>query len=232
MSATQTNHTRLSGLIETTDGIDPPARDDCPCGDSHDKSVDGKCLICGLEGLCWPVKKTHGVFSGAFTSTGPLSDGDGICYRCRYLSNQMDYRRYHWLATEDGVEVIKERPRLVEVLLDPPEGSWMLKYKDESDFLTVLNAWIYGQRLNRSRDQFDILVDKRRVSIEREAFAEMIAFGRDLRNREDAPAKRVLLGDITPSDFSRYDLSREDFERIRTDYADSDVWRVAVQLIE
>ncbi len=145
----------------------------------------------------------------------------------------MDYRRYHWLATpEGGIEVIKERPELLDVLLDPPEGPWMLKYKDESDFLTVLNGWIVAQTLNTSREQFQILVDKQLVSINREEFADMVAFGQRLRDRENEPAKRALKGPVRAADLQRYDFEREDVERINNDLTGREDWRIAVQLIQ
>lgn len=212
---------RLSELVTDADDVDKPT-----------EATDDTCMICGLEGPIQPVDGTNGVFSDAFTSSDKLDDGDGICWRCEYMSNAMDYRRYHWVATTDEIRVIKERPELLDVLLDPPEGPWMAQYKDGSDFLTVLNGWITAQTLNTSRERYRLLVDKELVDIEREVFAEMVEFGQQLRGREDAAAKRVLLGDINAADLSRYEISRDEADRIRNDLAGSEDWRIAVQLIQ
>lgn len=223
---------RLSALVAAADDVRPPA----VIEPKHDSwGVD--CRICGLGGPGHPLQGTHGVFSGSFTSHHLLADGDGVCYRCAYLAGAMDYRRYHWLATPDGVQVIKERPELVDALLDPPEGPWMVQYKDGSDFLTVLNGWIAGQRVNTSRERFRIIVDKRMVDFERDELADMIAFGRTLRDREDAISKRALKHGPTAGDLGRYDLTREEYARItgRDGYdglAGREDWRIAVQLIE
>jgi len=214
---------RLSELAAETDGVEPP--------DESDET--GKCMICGLTGPINPVRRTNGVFSNAFTSDRALSDGDGICYRCEHFAGQMDYRRYHWIATpEDGVRIIKERPDLLDVLLDPPEGPWMAKYKDESDFLTVLNGWIFAQTLNTSREEYQLLVDKRLVNINREEFADMVAFGQRLRDRDNEPSKRALKGPVRAADLALYDLERDDVERINNDLTGREDWRIAVQLIQ
>lgn len=213
----------LSAVVAETDGVDPPEEPD----------ETGKCMICGLTGAIKPVSGTNGVFSDAFTTDDALSPGDGVCWRCEYFSSQTDYRRYHWVATaSDGVRVIKERPELLDILLDPPDEPWLVKYKDESDFLTILNGWIVGQTLNTSRERYDLLVDKRLVTIDRESFAEMVAFGQNLRDREDPPAKRVLLGEGNAADLSRYDISFDELERIDQEYAGREDWRIAVQLIQ
>lgn len=212
----------LSAVVAETDGVDPP-----------DEPTDETCMICGLDGPVKPVSGTNGVFSDAFTTYDALGTGDGVCWRCEYLSDQTDYRRYHWVATEsDGIRVVKERPELLDVLLDPPEESWLVKYKDESDFLTVLNGWIVGQTLNTSRERYRLLVDKRLVDIDRDRFADMIEFGRELRDREDAPAKRVLLGDANAADLDRYDVTWDEVQRINNDLAGREDWRIAVQLIQ
>lgn len=213
---------RLSELVASVDDVDEPS----------DNDEVGQCMICGLDGPVNPVTGTNGVFSDAFTSSDKLNDGDGVCWRCEYLSNAMDYRRYHWVATTDEIRVIKERPELLDVLLDPPEGPWMAKYKDESDFLTVLNGWITAQTLNMSRDRYRLLVDKKFVDINRESFAEMVEFGQRLRASDNAPAKRVLLGDISAADLSRYDIGRDDVNRIQNELAGREDWRIAVQLIQ
>lgn len=214
---------RLSELVAETDGVEPP--------DEPDET--GKCMICAHTGPIRDVDGANGVFSNSFTSSNEFSDGEGVCYRCEYLSNQKDYRRYHWLATASGgVQVIKERPELVDALLNPPEDPWMLKYKDKSDFLTVLNAWMFGQTLNTSRDQFEILVDKSRVHIDREEFAEMVEFGRRLRNRENEISKTALKGPVRAADIARYDIEREEIERINNDLSGREDWRIVVQLIQ
>lgn len=214
---------RLSELAAEADGVDPPA----------DPGDTGKCMICGLDGPIKPVRRTHGVFSSTFTTDRALSDGDGICYRCEHFAGEMDYRRYHWVATPaDGVQIIKERPDLLDVLLDPPEGPWMVKYKDESDFLTVLNGWIVAQTLNTSREDYQLLVDKRLVNINREQFADMIEFGQALRGRENEPSKRALKGPVTAADLDRYDFERDEVERINNDLTGREDWRIAVQLIQ
>ena len=214
---------RLSELAAETDGVEPP--------DEPDET--GKCMICGLTGPIKPVRRTNGVFSNAFTSDRALTDGDGICYRCEHFAGEMDYRRYHWVATpEDGVQIIKERPDLLDVLLDPPEGPWMAKYKDESDFLTVLNGWIVAQTLNTSREDYQLLVDKRLVNINREEFADMIEFGQRLRDRDDEPSKRALKGPVWAADLARYSLKRDDVEHINNDLTGREDWRIAVQLIQ
>lgn len=216
----------LSELVAQADDVPQPAA-------WHVRQPgNGTCLSCGLAGPCYLVDGTHGVFSAAFTSSDALGQGDGICYRCRYLAGAMDYRRYHWVATPDEVRVIKERPDLIDVLLDPPEGPWMAQYKDGSDFLTVLNGWLYAQRVNTSRERYRLLVDKDLVDIERERFAEMIAFGRDLRARENEPSKRALKGPVTAADLSRYDLDHDEARRINNDLAGREDWRIAVQLID
>jgi len=220
------NTPTLSELVATVDDVAQPV------AINRRQPGDGTCCICGGDGPLYQVTGTHGVFSGAFTSSYLFDAGDGVCWRCRYLSNAMDYRRYHWLATEDEIRIIKKRPELLDVLLDPPEGAWMAKYKDESDFLTVLNGWISGQRLNRSRDQYDLLVDKRRVSIDRAAFADMIEFGQRLRARDDEPSKRALKGPVLAADLARYDLERDEVERINNDLTGREDWRIAVQLIQ
>jgi hypothetical protein len=217
------NARRLSAIVAETDGVEP----------SDDPDDTGKCMICGLSGPIKPVRRTNGVFSDAFTSDDALFDGDGICYRCEHVAGQMDYRRYHWIATpEDGVQIITERPDLLDVLLDPPEGPWMAKYKDESDFLTVLNGWIVAQTLNTSREDYQLLVDKRLVTINRERFADMVAFGQRLRDREDEPSKRALKGPVRAADLARYDFERDEVERINTDLTGREDWRIAVQLIQ
>jgi len=217
------NARRLSAIVAETDGVEPP--------DEPDET--GKCMICGLSGPIKPVRRTNGVFSSAFTSDRALSDGDGICYRCEHFAGEMDYRRYHWVATpEDGVQIIKERPELLDVLLNPPEGPWMVKYKDESDFLTVLNGWIFAQTLNTSREDYQLLVDKRLVNINRERFADMVAFGQRLRARESEPSKRALKGPVRAADLARYDFERDEVERINTDLTGREDWRIAVQLIQ
>lgn len=194
--------------------------------------VDEMCMICGLGGPVKPITGTNGVFSASFTTDPELDAGDGVCWRCEYLAGQMDYRRYHWVATSDGIEVIKERPELIDVLLDPPEGPWMVQYKDGSDFLTVLNGWIVAQRLNTSRQHYRMLVDKHTVGIDRQEFAEMVAFGRDLRSREDAPSKRSLIHGPTAGDLSRYDIGRDEYRHLTNDLAGREDWRIAVQLID
>jgi len=227
MAELQTNSSedvrRLSAVVAETDGVEPP----------DESEETGKCMICGLSGPIKPVRRTNGVFSSTFTSDRALSDGDGICYRCEHFAGQMDYRRYHWVATaEGGVEVIEKRPGLLEVLLDPPEGEWMVKYKDESDFLTVLNGWIFAQTLNTSRENYRLLVDKRLVNINRERFADMIEFGQQLRARDNEPSKRALKGPVQAADLARYDLNRDEVERINNDLTGREDWRIAVQLIQ
>jgi hypothetical protein len=217
------NAMRLSAVVAETDDVDP----------SDDPDETGKCMICGLSGSIKPVRRTNGVFSSTFTSDRALFDGDGICYRCEYVAGQMEYRRYHWVVTpDDGVRVIKKRPELLDVLLDPPEGPWMAKYKDGSDFLTVLNGWIAAQTLNTSREDYRLLVDKRLVNINRERFADMVEFGQRLRARENEPSKRALKGPVRAADLARYDFEREDVERINNDLTGREDWRIAVQLIQ
>lgn len=211
----------LSALVARADGVEPP-----------DGPTDETCLICGLDGPVKPVDGTHGVFSDAFTSSEFFSDGDGVCWRCEHLSDAMDYRRYHWVATADEVRVIKERPELLDVLLDPPEGTWMAQYKDGSDFLTVLNGWIAAQTLNTSRDRYNLLVDKHLVHFERDWLTDAVAFAQDLRDRDDAPAKRVLLGDGNAADLSRYDIGYDELQRIENDLAGREDWRIIVQLVQ
>lgn len=211
---------RLSRLVSETDGVEPP----------DDPEESGKCQICSLGG---PVKPVRSVFSNAFTSDRALDDGDGVCYRCEFFAGQMDYRRYHWVATaDDGVRVVKERPDLLDVLLDPPEGPWMAKYKDESDFLTVLNGWIFAQALNTSREDYQLLVDKRLVNINRERFENMVEFGQKLRSRDDNPSKRALKGPVRAVDLERYDFRSNEVERINNDLTGREDWRIAVQLIQ
>lgn len=228
---------RLSELVARADGVD--GFDDEDDNDDDNKHISsGTCMVCGLEGDVKPLKGTHGVFSNAFTTSGPLDWGDGICYRCAYMAGEMDYRRYHWLATaSNGVEVIKERPRLVRVLLDPPEEPWMLQYKDGSDFLTVLNGWIVGQRLNQSRERYQIIVDKQLVNFERERLAEMIDLGQRLRDRDDAISKRALIHGPTAGDLGRYDIRKDEYDQIVGNgsydgYLGREDWRIAVQLIQ
>ena len=216
------NNVKLSELVEQTDGVPYP----------EDTPEDGTCRICGLDGPCYRESGSNGVFSNAFTSSDAFGPGVGVCYRCKHLAEQMDYRRYHWVASEDGVQVIKERPVLIDHLLAPPSGPWMAQYKDGSDFLTVLNGWIYAQALNTSRDRYRLLVDKSLVHIDRDRFAAMIAFGRELRGRDDAPSKRALKGGVTAGDLGRYDISRAEYRTINQEYVGRDDWRVAVQLIE
>jgi hypothetical protein len=223
MPDTSADATGLSELAAETDGVEPPAEPD----------ETGKCMICGLGGPIKPIRRTNGVFSDAFTSDRALSDGDGICYRCEHFAGQMEYRRYHWIATpENGVRIIKERPELLDVLLDPPEGSWIAKYKDGSDFLTVLNGWIFAQTLNISREEYQLLVDKRLVNINREEFADMVAFGQRLRARDDEPSKRALKGPVRAADLARYDFERDEVDRINNDLTGREDWRIAVQLIQ
>ncbi|RLM94378.1 hypothetical protein [Haloarcula sp. Atlit-7R] len=214
---------RLSELVAETDSVEPP--------DEPDET--GKCMICGLGGPIKPVRRTNGVFSSTFTTDYALFDGDGICYRCEHFAGEMDYRRYHWVATpEDGVQIIKERPDLLDVLLDPPEGPWMLKYKNNSDFLPVFNGWIVAQTLNTSREDYQLLVDKRLVNINRERFADMIEFGQQLRSKDDEPSKRALKGPVRAADLARYDFERDEVERINNDLTGREDWRIAVQLIQ
>lgn len=221
---------RLSALVATADDVDEPAPSD-------DSLSEGTCTICGLDGPVLPISGTNGVFSDAFTTDPQLDWGDGVCWRCDYMAGAMDYRRYHWLATPEEVRVIKERPELIDALLDPPDGPWMAQYKDGSDFLTVLNGWIAGQRVNTSRDRFRLIVDKETVDFERDRFAEMIEFGRELRSRDDPPAKRTLLHGPTSADFDRYSVSREDWDRLvgnggHEGLVGREDWRIVVQLID
>ena len=216
----------LSELVAEVDNVRKPTT----MHESH--PGDGRCMVCGLDGPIYSVTGTRGVFSNAFTTSSKLNDGDGICWRCEYMSNAMDYRRYHWVATTDEIRVIKERPDLLDVLLDPPDGPWMAQYKDGSDFLTVLNGWITAQTLNTSRERYRLLVDKELVDIERERFADMVSFGQRLRGREDSPAKRVLLGDANAADLSRYDVTWDELQRIENDLAGREDWRIVVQLIQ
>lgn len=221
---------RLSELVADADDPDP--------FDPEGKHVfTGTCLVCGLEDDLKPLTGTHGVFSNSFTTDHELDWGDGVCHRCAYMAGEMDYRRYHWLASEDGVQLIKKRPALIDALLDPPDGPWMVQYKDGSDFLTVLNGWIAGQRLNTSRERYSMIVDKRTVDFERERLREMIDFGNRLRDRDDAISKRALKHGPTAGDLERYEITREEYARIvGTDghdgYAGREDWRIAVQLIQ
>lgn len=225
MSGQTTSSTpRLSELAVTVDDVHPP--------DDESESDTGTCRICALDGPVSPVTGTNGVFSNSFTSSHELDDGDGICWRCEYMAGATDYRRYHWVATRDEIRVVKERPELLGVLLDPPSGPWMAKYKDESDFLTILNAWMFGQTLNTSRDEYRILVDKKLVHIDRREFTRMVAFAQKLRQRENEPSKRALKGPVRAGDLSRYDLRRQDVERINNDLAGREDWRIAVQLVQ
>lgn len=212
----------LSALVAESEGIDEP----------EDAPLEGPCCICYTNGACYPVDGPDGVFSDAFTSSDALGPGTGVCYRCKHLADWREFRRYHWVASREGIEIIKERPILIDHLLDPPSGPWMIQYKDGSDFLTILNGWIYGQRLNTSTEKYRMLVDKRPVHVDREKFAAMIAFGRELRGRGDAPSKRTLKGGVTAGDLARYDLSREETHRITDELAGRDDWRIAVQLIQ
>lgn len=224
-----TGQQRLSEFVATVDDVAPPTDDD--------HATDGTCMICGLDGQVSPLKGTNGVFSNSFTTDDELDWGDGVCYRCAYMAQEMDYRRYHWLASEDGLQVIKERPDLIDALLDPPAGPWMVQYKDGSDFLTVLNGWIAGQRLNTSRESFDVIVDKRTVHFERETLREMIDFGRELRDRDDAISKTALKHGPTAADLDYYDISRDEYTRLvgrdgYDGYVGREDWRIAVQLIQ
>ena len=225
---------RLSELVAEVDGVE--SFEDT---EENSEITDGTCMICGLGGSVKPLKGKYGVFSNSFTTDDKLGYGDGICHRCEHLANETDYRRYHWVASEEGVTVIKERPDLVDALLDPPEGPWMAQYKDGSDFLTILNGWIAGQQLNTSRDRFGVIVDKRLVHFERPLLREMIEFGQELRDRDDAISKRALMHGPTAADLSRYDISRDEYDRLvgRNDYKGEgyvgrEDWRIAVQLIQ
>lgn len=208
---------QLSAFVAELDGIDPP--DAAP---EH-----GHCRCCGLEGAGYDVSD---VFSNAFTDSDENKSLSGpVCYRCEYLASNKDYRRYHWIATEDGIEITKERPELLNTLLDPPEGRWMMQVTD--GFLRTMNGWLSAQPLNVSRDTYRVLDDTDIVHIDRRELAEMVGFARRLRARDDEPAKRVLTEGATPADYDRYDLTRADNEIIKQYRGRAD-WNLAVRLIQ
>jgi hypothetical protein len=211
---------RLSALVADHDDVAPPdvGGDDALAG--------GTCRICGLDG---PGYAEDDVFSNAFTSAEDLQSGDHICYRCEHMATQTDYRRYHWIATEDGIETTKDREQLLETLLDPPDGRWMVHATD--GFLYIRNSWVKAQALNTSRDHYRVLDDTRMLHIDREEFADMVAFARDLRRRDDAVAKRVLTGGVDAADYGRYDVSRAEAERIDT-YVGRGDWELVARLVQ
>lgn len=220
MSAThpadQSDALRLSAFVANLDDVEPPT----------DAPRSGRCRICGLDGPGYPPGD---VFSDAFTSAPAFGPGDHVCYRCRYLANATDYRRYHWIATEDGIETTKDREVLLDTLLDPPEGRWMMQVTD--GFLRIMNGWLTAQHVNVSRETYRVLDDTDVVTIERDAFADMVAFARELRDGDDQVAKRVLTGGPNAADYDRYGITRDDAERI-DQYRGRGDWRLAVRLVQ
>ena len=207
---------RLSALVTDLDGV--THADDAP--------ESGTCRICGLTGRGYAIDD---VFSDAFTSANQLSAGDHICYRCEYMASAKDYRRYHWIATEEEIEFTKDREELLDTLLHPPEGRWMVQVTD--GFLYVLNGWIKAQEVNVSRDTFRVLDDTDVLNVDRKRLSEMVSFARGLRNREDQVAKRVLTDGAKPSDYARYGLTRAESDRI-DQYRGRADWALAVRLIQ
>jgi hypothetical protein len=208
----------LSAFVAELDEVTEPDADTAP--------ESGRCRCCGLEGRGYAVGD---VFSNAFTSASSLSPGDHVCYRCEYLATEMDYRRYHWIATEDGIETTKERPVVLDTLLDPPEGRWMVHITD--GFLFVRNSWLLGMPLNVSRESYAVIDDTVRRNIDREEFSEMVDVAREYRQRDDQVAKRVLTGGVTAADYDRYGLTRADADRI-DEYRGRSGWDLVVQLIQ
>lgn len=207
---------RLSAFIADLDGVEP----------SEDAPESGTCRICGLDGRGYRVGD---VFSNAFTSANQTGPGDHICYRCEYLASATDYRRYHWIATENGIAVTKDREELLETLLDPPDGRWMIQVTD--GFLRTLNGWIKAQHVNVSRDSYRVLDDMDVLSINRSEFEEMVEFARELRGRDDQVAKRVLTDGAEAADYDRYTLTRSDVQQI-DQYRGRADWKLAVRLIQ
>lgn len=209
-------HLRLSAFVAELDGVDP----------SEDLPEDGTCRICGLDG---PGYRVGDVFSNAFTSADQLGAGDHICYRCEYLASATDYRRYHWIATENGIEITKDREELLATLLDPPDDRWMVQVTD--GFLRTLNGWIKAQRVNVSRESYRVLDDTDVLHVDRSEFEEMVSFARNLRAGDDQVAKRVLTGGAEAADYDRYGLTRADVNQI-DQYRGRADWNLAVRLIQ
>ncbi len=188
--------------------------------------VRGRCRICTTDDV--PGFPTDDVFSNAFTDAPLLRGGDCICWRCNYLAEATDYRRYHWIATaSEGIQVTKDRETLLETLLDPPEESWIIHIV--SDFLNILNGWIVAQRLNTSRQRYAVVYDTERINLDRDTIAAMTAFGRELRSRD--VAKGVMRDGPSAGDLEYYDLEFEDVEQIE-EYCNQPAWELVVTLIQ
>lgn len=185
---------------------------------------EGKCKICGLEDIGYDIDT---VFSSAFTSANRLNPGDIICWRCKELAEFDDFRRYHWILTESGLDITKDRQKILETLMDPPEGRWIVQIV--SDFLNKLNGWIVARKLNISSEHFRVVYDKKLVQVEKNQLRRMKEFATVLRDK-DIP-KRVMLGDVSSSDLDYYDLNFKELERIKK-LKDKEVWKLVTKLVK
>lgn len=211
-----TTLSNLAILATETDEIDPP----------DDTLETGRCRACETSDV--GLYDESDVFSGAFTASNRLAGGDGVCWRCKYLADQTDYRRYHWIATaSDGIEITKDRQELLTTLRDPPAEPWMIQIV--SDFRNTLNGWIAGQRLNTSREGYRIIYDRDCIHLDRETVDDLATFAADLRER-DLP-KGVMRSGPSAHDLDRFDLTRAEHERLHT-LASRQDWDLIVTLVE
>jgi hypothetical protein len=213
---------RLSQLVAETDDVEPP----------DEPEMTGTCCICGADGPVYKLTGTNGVFSNNFNDQNHIGPSETPCWRCKYLAETHEYRRYHWIATEsDGLQTTKDREEVLEALLNPPEGRWMIRVAD--DMTRIPNSWIRAQRLNTSQQQFRVLYDSEMIHVDADEFADMVALGRRLRadDRDSQVAKGVLQTGPSYGDAPRFDLSRDDVAEIES-YVGEPMWELAVTLIQ
>lgn len=191
----------------------------------EDGLKEARCCICSETRDCYTVDD---VFSNAFTGASRLGAGDAVCWRCAYMAQHKDQRRYHWIATEsDGLETTKDREELLETLLNPPEEPWMMQIV--SDFLNILNGWTQVQRLNLSRENYRIVYDRDPVHLERDKVRELTEFARSLREKD--VAKRVLRNGADAGDIDYYGMSFDEKEQI-DEYRGRPDWNLVVTLVQ
>ena len=218
MQKTQTQ--KLSALVTEEESVQEP----------EDELEEARCCICDETR---PARTVNDVFSNAFTGSSRLNAGDAVCWRCEYMAQHKEQRRYHWIATESGgLETTKDRELLLETLLNPPDEPWMMQIV--SDFLNVLNGWTQVQDLNLSTERYRIVRDRDPVHLERDKVRELTEFARDLRDdseRDNKVAKRVMNNGAGAHDIDYYDLSWGEKEQI-DEYIGREDWNLVVKLVQ
>lgn len=78
--------------------------------------LKGTCVVCGDY-------TEHGNkidFSSNFTAWSLLQEGNCICEHCYTLCRDQTYRRNSWVASKEGVKLLK-RDQILKTMLEPPE---------------------------------------------------------------------------------------------------------------